>query len=351
MVQPWTAAGGVLLSSWCLLSAWTSPPLHLWLRLGFLTSRESLVRSARVLNANTNGRLSYVAEWTYGEEEEVAGVLLYVHGGWWQQYDLFAVPSSMQAVARAHGLVLVSAAYRLLSHGATLDEMREDVDAAWRFTEKRYPGRPLLFAGSSAGGTLVLDAVRRRRQGEDATDDRSLALLVDSAATCVPRARADVAASPISVWTWAATSLTTHPDSPVHALKDLCFDDWVPRVPVFVLHSERDIIVPVAQATRYRGNATVCVARRGQHMASLTRACGRALRAWTEERLGRPARRPLAYAAALPDVLFAEILRLLPGMERLALCNTQPYSRWIYDAFCRAPSKKASSAPPSRAES
>lgn len=314
------------------MSVLTSPPLHLWLRLGFLSSRERLLDASTIHNVRAREeslRISYAAEFVHGDR----GAIVYVHGGWWKQYDMFALPKSVQSIAIAHELTILSVSYRLFSQGSTLDEMRDDLRVAWEFAEARYPHVPKIAMGSSAGGTLVLDATRSGLFRPDG-------LIVDSSSNCIPKIAEDVMDSKTSAWARTNGEMPNlQDDSPIPRLRSMCFDEWTPPVPALVLHSEKDIIVPIVQARRWSksgaANLTLLVSSRGQHMACLDPWVASSTQEWMEKVLSLPPLHPSAYWTSLADVLFSEMLRSVPSLEILALCNTHPFSRWIHNAFCR----------------
>jgi acetyl esterase len=98
----------------------------------------------------------------YAPVEDRGRVVTYLHGGGWVLGDLDSHDPVCRRVANAVGATVVSVGYRLAPehpHPAPLD----DAMAALAWTANRYPGRPHVVAGDSAGAGLAAGAALRAR--------------------------------------------------------------------------------------------------------------------------------------------------------------------------------------------
>jgi acetyl esterase len=199
-------------------------------------------------------------------------VLLYAHGGFLLEGSRYQASPLVLWMANAHRLLVYSVEYRMASQGASFDDAVDDVAVAAAWVKRRHPDRPLVLAGASAGGSLVLALARR------APPLAALAV-VDSAPVCDATYAAQAADD---AWTrWLVDDVGVASPAEVLAWPRRCDEAASPlRVPTVVLHSAQDLLVPVAQAEALRGrpNATVCVARGGTHMVALSAACREVLR-------------------------------------------------------------------------
>jgi acetyl esterase len=98
----------------------------------------------------------------YTPVEDRGRVITYFHGGGWVVGDLDTHDPVCRRVANAVGATVVAVDYRLAPehpHPAPLD----DAVAAVAWTAERYPGRPLVVGGDSAGASLAAGAALRAR--------------------------------------------------------------------------------------------------------------------------------------------------------------------------------------------
>lgn len=89
-------------------------------------------------------------------------VVTYLHGGGWVVGDLDTHDPVCRRLANSVGATVVAVDYRLAPehpHPAPLD----DTMAALAWTADRYPGRPHVVAGDSAGASLAAGAALRAR--------------------------------------------------------------------------------------------------------------------------------------------------------------------------------------------
>jgi acetyl esterase/lipase len=98
----------------------------------------------------------------YTPVEDRGRVVTYLHGGGWVVGDLDTHDPVCRRVANSVGATVVAVDYRLAPehpHPAPLD----DAMAALAWTAGRYPGRPHVVAGDSAGASLAAGAALRAR--------------------------------------------------------------------------------------------------------------------------------------------------------------------------------------------
>jgi acetyl esterase len=98
----------------------------------------------------------------YTPAEDRGRVVTYLHGGGWVVGDLDTHDPVCRRVANSVGATLVAVDYRLAPehpHPAPL----ADAMAALAWTADRYPGRPHVVAGDSAGASLAAGAALRAR--------------------------------------------------------------------------------------------------------------------------------------------------------------------------------------------
>lgn len=103
-----------------------------------------------------------VAVRVYTPVEDRGRVVTYLHGGGWVVGDLDTHDPVCRRVANSVGAAVVAVDYRLAPehpHPAPLD----DTMAALAWTQERYPGRPHVVAGDSAGASLAAGAALRAR--------------------------------------------------------------------------------------------------------------------------------------------------------------------------------------------
>jgi acetyl esterase len=99
----------------------------------------------------------------YHPLEDRGRVVTYLHGGGWVVGDLDTHDPVCRRVANGVGATVVAVDYRLAPehpHPAPLDDAMDAL--AW--TADRYPGRPHVVAGDSAGASLAAGAALRARE-------------------------------------------------------------------------------------------------------------------------------------------------------------------------------------------
>jgi acetyl esterase/lipase len=89
------------------------------------------------------------------EDADVRAVLVYFHGGGWAGGSRLVENVATRLVPlTAHGIVVVSADYRLIGEAAWPAQL-EDAGDAVEWAAAAYPGVPLFVSGASAGGHLA----------------------------------------------------------------------------------------------------------------------------------------------------------------------------------------------------
>ncbi|MEV5970823.1 alpha/beta hydrolase [Streptomyces sp. NPDC051921] len=93
---------------------------------------------------------------------ESAPVVVFAHGGGWVLCDLDTHDRLCRALAAHSGATVVSVGYRRAPEHR-FPAAEDDVYAALEWAAAKFPGRPLVLAGDSAGGCLAAAAALRAR--------------------------------------------------------------------------------------------------------------------------------------------------------------------------------------------
>jgi 3-dehydroquinate dehydratase II len=178
-----------------------------------------------------------------------AGVVTLIHGGFWmRQYERDTVESLATDLTK-RGFVTWNVEYRRLGTGGGWPGSPQDVEMALAHLERVTDvGRGVTVIGHSAGGHLALTAGRRQGPPIAATIGLApvtdLALVAATGGTGSAQARALLAAG--------APQRTSAPDS------------------TFLIHGDRDELVPVSHSTRLSESATVEIVEGGGHFEMLS---------------------------------------------------------------------------------
>ncbi|MER8043345.1 alpha/beta hydrolase [Streptomyces sp. NPDC094032] len=95
-------------------------------------------------------------------EGEAELVVVFAHGGGWVLCDLDTHDRLCRALAARTGATVVSVGYRRAPEHR-FPAAEDDVYTVLEWAAARYPGRPLVLAGDSAGGNLAAAAALRAR--------------------------------------------------------------------------------------------------------------------------------------------------------------------------------------------
>lgn len=185
----------------------------------------------------------------FPEEQAAAPVVVLVPGGGWTSAD----PSGMTALARwlsTEGVVAATITYRTASDDAYFPTPASDVLCAAAGTvaqaeERGYGGGPLILAGHSAGGHLVVlsalrsDALRGDCPAPAVTPDAVIGLAGAYDVDLMPDVAVDLFGTPRreDPQLWAE-------GNPM---------EWVgerPELPVLLLHGDQDVLVRPAMTAR-----------------------------------------------------------------------------------------------------
>ncbi|MER5961825.1 alpha/beta hydrolase [Streptomyces sp. NPDC002057] len=91
-------------------------------------------------------------------------VVVFAHGGGWVLCDLDTHDRLCRALASRTGATVVSVGYRRAPEHR-FPAAEDDMCTAVAWAAERYPGRPLVVAGDSSGGSLAAAAALRARDG------------------------------------------------------------------------------------------------------------------------------------------------------------------------------------------
>jgi acetyl esterase/lipase len=170
--------------------------------------------------------------------DDLPVVLAYVHGGYWHpDYDRTHARAAANDLP-AHGVQVASIEYRRIP-GAP-DAMVEDVCEAVRaVVQSLASGRPVVLCGHSAGGHLALVAAAAAALAD--VDVHHVVALAPVADLCETErdSLGDGAAQAM-----LGCAAETRPDLDPMRLPAL-------RMPVYVLHGDRDPLVPFSMGERY----------------------------------------------------------------------------------------------------
>lgn len=140
-----------------ILALTTTTPAWAQDGLGLLGRRraeaEAESRSDRPRQSLAYGAAPLQALDIYDSPGTTGPILAFVHGGAWAHGDK-AMVNSLPDYAERHGLTLVSIGYRLVPD-VSAREQAQDVAAALGLIHQRFPNRPIVLIGHSAGAHLA----------------------------------------------------------------------------------------------------------------------------------------------------------------------------------------------------
>lgn len=174
--------------------------------------------------------------WEPAGRHPVATVVFFHGGGWHKGSPEQFIPQCERLAA--HGVLAVSAGYRLIGQSANrLADCLEDARAAARQVHQLAPETPLFLGGGSAGGHLALTIALT---AGDALPCAGLVLFNPVVDLCDPQG-----IGPGRYETLGLYDRTAPGSSPQHLL-----GPGVP--PAVVFHGTADALVPISSARRFR---------------------------------------------------------------------------------------------------
>lgn len=247
----------------------------------FLAFDNALVRQRERLVYNYANRSNFEKGYlsVFSSEKDVCfscDPILFFHGGSFVHATRLFVQYHFLALSEVSGMPLVSVDYPVANQpDVTLASVRKRIDQAVAFTRELFPGRRIFVAGTSSGGTLAIDLVRRHPPTSFA------GLIVDSPPLCLDKLKYYYSTTDRSCVKAGERALDS-PDWIVnkYSRKGLCFESYVPPVPTLILiPGDGDLIVPIESFYPWapegsdagkNGSIRYCRDRYGVHAFSLS---------------------------------------------------------------------------------